>query len=192
MVVYLHERADGHDGYERELFEIDAAGYLLDMSAVFVEQCSCAAPAQGRPRLQAALRRVRGGDTLLVTELWYLGNSAADVVATLETLTTRGASVVCLAYGRDEPITSPDHPMVRSLRLVVGLERLARQARSREAAGLARRQGTPQGRPASLSASQRKEALRALASGSTVTEVAHTLKTSRQTIMRLRDANTAK
>ncbi|WP_407642517.1 helix-turn-helix domain-containing protein [Caballeronia arvi] len=44
------------------------------------------------------------------------------------------------------------------------------------------------GRPCSLSGAARAEALKALSSGSTVTQVARALNTSTQTIMRIRNA----
>jgi putative DNA-invertase from lambdoid prophage Rac len=49
--------------------------------------------------------------------------------------------------------------------------------------------GLPQGRPASLTDAQRNQALCALAAGKTVTAVAQSLNTSRQTIIRLRNAH---
>jgi putative DNA-invertase from lambdoid prophage Rac len=74
------------------------------------------------------------------------------------------------------------------LQLAAELERDAKRARALDAAAIAKKDGTPQGRPASLSDSQRQQALNALAAGSTVTAIARILSTSRQTIIRLRDS----
>jgi putative DNA-invertase from lambdoid prophage Rac len=78
---------------------------------------------------------------------------------------------------------------MRALEIAVEVERLAKRARALEAAAAAKRLGLPQGRPASLTDSQRNQALRALAAGKTVTAVAQAFNTSRQTIIRLRNAH---
>jgi putative DNA-invertase from lambdoid prophage Rac len=63
----------------------------------------------------------------------------------------------------------------------------------RTQAGLsrARAEGKRLGRPASLTAEQRKEVARRLEEGSTVSALAREFGTSRQTILRVRDATPA-
>lgn len=185
--VYINT-GDDRQVHESDLFEIDAAGFLVDMSFVLVDQCSNAVAASSRPALQQVVRRIKAGDTLLIARLGYLGNGIGDVVATLTALATKRVHVICLDAGKKDLCVMGNDSPVRILQLAAELERDAKRARALQAAAIAKKDGTPQGRPASLSDSQRKEALNALASGSTVTAVARVLSTSRQTIIRLRDA----
>jgi len=171
-----------------DLFEIDAAGFLVDMGSVLVDQCSNATAATSRPALQQAIRRIKPGDTLVVSRLGYLGNGIGDVVSTLNAIAVRRAHAICLEAGKNDLCVNGNNSPVRILQLAAELERDAKRARALDAAAIAKQVGAPQGRPASLSASQRQQALSALASGSTVTAVARILSTSRQTIIRLRDA----
>jgi putative DNA-invertase from lambdoid prophage Rac len=187
-IVYMNT-GDDDTVRERDLFDIDAAGFLVDMSGVVADACGIAAPAAARPALQRVLRRVTAGDTMLIARLHYLGNSIGDVVSTLKMLAHRGVDVVCLEYGRTSLTASGSDSPMRALEIAVEVERLAKRARALEAAAAAKRLGLPQGRPASLTDSQRNQALRALAAGKTVTAVAQTFNTSRQTIIRLRNAH---
>jgi putative DNA-invertase from lambdoid prophage Rac len=173
---------------ENDLIEIDAAGFLVDMGCVLVDHCSNAVAAAARPALQQVIRRIKPGDTLVLSRLGYLGNGIGDVVATLAALAAKRARAVCLDAGNEDLCGSGSPSPVRMLQLAAELERDAKRARALDAAAIAKQVGTPQGRPASLSESQRQQALSALATGSTVTAVARVLSTSRQTIIRLRDA----
>ncbi|MDR5821590.1 recombinase family protein [Caballeronia sp. LZ043] len=175
--------------HERDLFEIDAAGYFVDMSAVFVECCSCTAPMSSRPAFQRAMRRLQAGDTLVTTQLLSLGNSVSDVLATIEQLGRRGIVTVCLAYGTQDLCAAEGQPFIDALRLAEDLERVTRRSRAREAANAAKERGVAQGRPSSLTPAQQQQAIDSLGAGRTVTEIARALNTSRQTIMRLRNAH---
>jgi putative DNA-invertase from lambdoid prophage Rac len=191
LVVYVFEESKDRPTHEQELFDIDAAGFFVDMSAVFVERSSCTTPAASRTAFQRALRRLQPGDTLITTKLWNLGNSVADVVATLTQLGERGVSTICLAYGKVDLCSGEGKGFIQALQLADDLERITRRSRAREAASVAKERGITQGRPSSLSAAQQKQALTSLGAGSSVTEIARSLNTSRQTIMRLRDAHVA-
>jgi putative DNA-invertase from lambdoid prophage Rac len=188
LVVYVFEESRGVPTHERDLFEIDAAGYFVDMSAVFVERCSCTTPVSSRIAFQRVLRRLQSGDTLITTRLSSLGNSVADVVATIDGLERRGIGAVCLAYGKDDLCSAAGRSFVQALRLAEDLERVTRRTRAREAASAAKERGIAQGRPSSLTSSQQRQAMLALDAGLSVTEIARSLNTSRQTIMRLRNA----
>ena len=187
-VVYVFEESRGVPTHERDLFEIDAAGYFVDMSSVFVERCSCTTPASSRIAFQRVLRRLQTGDMLITTQLSSLGNSVADVVATIEQLGKRGIATVCLAYGRADLCSEAGRGFLQALRLAEELERVTRRSRAREAASAAKERGIAQGRPSSLTSAQQRQAMLALGAGITVTEIARSLNTSRQTIMRLRNA----
>ncbi|MDR5758491.1 recombinase family protein [Caballeronia sp. LZ035] len=189
LVVYVFEESRGVPTHERDLFEIDAAGYFVDMSAVFVECCTCTSPMSSRPAFQRALRRLQAGDTLVTTQLLGLGNSVSDVLATIEQMGRRGVVTVCLAYGKQDLCAAEGQPFIDALRLAEDLERVTRRSRAREAANAAKERGVAQGRPSSLTPAQQQQAIDFLGAGRTVTDIARTLNTSRQTIMRLRNAH---
>lgn len=189
FVVYVFEESKGVPTHERDLFEIDAAGYFVDMSAVFVECCSCTTPTSSRPAFQRALRRLQAGDTLVTTQLLGLGNSVTDVLASVELLGRRGIAAVCLAYGKENLCSAEGQRFIDALRLAEDLERVTRRSRAREAANAAKERGVAQGRPSSLTPAQQQQAIDSLGAGRTVTEIARSLNTSRQTIMRLRNAH---
>ena len=88
LIVYTNT-AGSQDGRDNDLFQIDAAGFLVDMGCVLVDNCSHAVNAASRIALQRAIRRIKPGDTLVVTRLGYLGSSISDVVSTLATLAAR-------------------------------------------------------------------------------------------------------
>lgn len=189
MTLFVYINTGGRQQVrDCDLFEIDAAGFLVDMGSVLVDQCSNATAAASRPALQQAIRRIKPGDTLVVSRLGYLGNGIGDVVSTLNAIAVKRAHAICLEAGKNDLCVIGNNSPVRILQLAAELERDAKRARALDAAAIAKQVGAPQGRPASLSASQRQQALSALASGSTVTAVARILSTSRQTIIRLRDA----
>ncbi|SAK58423.1 transposon resolvase [Caballeronia fortuita] len=189
IVVYVFEESRGIPTHERDLLEIDAAGYFVDMSAVFVERSSCTISAPSRPAFQRVLRRLQAGDTLITTKLWCLGCSVQDVIATLELLDRRDIATVCLAYGKSDLRSEEGRAFIQTLRLAEELEHITRRSRAREAANAAKERGVAQGRPSSLTDAQQRQAILALDTGATVTEIARSLNTSRQTIMRLRNAN---
>jgi len=176
LIVYINSGGNP-DVRDNDLFEIDAAGFLVDMGSVLVDHCSHAASAASRPALQRAIRRLRPGDTLVIARLGYLGSSISDAVSTLTTLAARQAHAICLDAGKTDLCTSGDDSAIRMLQLAAELERDAKRARALDAAAIAKKVGTQQGRPASLSNSQRQQALKALAAGSTVTAIARVLST---------------
>jgi len=188
VVVYFVEEAEDPTARERGLSVIDAAGYLVQMSAVFVDCCTCAAPRTSRPAFQRALRRLRAGDTFIIEKLWGLGSTVGEVISTLQQLDARKISVVCLDYGIEDINSWREGAFLHALKLAQDLERFTRQARAREAATTARERGVRQGRPNSLSKAQQRKVLRGLKAGTSVAAIARSVNTSRQTVMRLRDA----
>jgi len=188
MTLYVYTNTGGDPGLrERDLIKADASGFLVDMSRVLTDHCSSSTPAASRNALQQLIRRMRHGDTLVVSRLSYLGNGIADVVSVLGTLCARRVRCICLELGSADLCAAGDTSPLRVLQSVQGMEAEVNRTRGREASALAKRNGLPQGRPASLSVEQRSQALHELLSGKTVTQVARLLGTSRQTILRIRD-----
>ncbi|CAH2797904.1 MAG: hypothetical protein CBARDCOR_5480, partial [uncultured Caballeronia sp.] len=186
LIVYINT-AGNQDSCDNDLFQIDAAGFLVDMGCVLVDHCSHAVNAASRIALQWAIRRVKPGNTLVVARLGYLGSSIGDAVSTLTAVAAKGAHVICLDAGKNDLCASGTGSPIRILQLAAGLEHDAKRARALDATAIAKKDSTHQGRPASLSESQRQQALKALAVGSTVTTIARALSMSRQTIIRLCD-----
>src|SRR5260370_1230061 len=60
FIVYMNT-GDDDSMRERDLFDIDAAGFLVDMSAVVADRCGIAVAAASRPALQRVLRRMAPG-----------------------------------------------------------------------------------------------------------------------------------
>jgi putative DNA-invertase from lambdoid prophage Rac len=187
FIVYINTAGD-ENARERDLIEIDAAGFPINMGSVLVEQASDASSAAARPALQRAVRRLAFGDTLVVAHFSSLGNAIGDVIATLKTVSARGARVICLESGSVDLAAAGTGSPLNVLQLASDVERNAKRTRALDAAAAAKKDGVVQGRPASLSNVQREQALGALAAGNTVSAVARGLRTSRQTIIRLRDA----
>lgn len=188
FIVYINTAGDDN-ARERDLIEIDAAGFPIDMGSVLVEHASDSAGAASRPALQRAMRRLAFGDTLLVAHFGYLGNAISDVTATLKAVSARGARAICLESGAVDLAARGAGSPLNVLQLAGDVERCAKRTRALDAAAAAKKDGVVQGRPASLSHMQREQALGALAAGDTVSAVARDLRTSRQTIIRLRNGN---
>ncbi|MCG7400409.1 helix-turn-helix domain-containing protein [Caballeronia zhejiangensis] len=98
----------------------------------------------------------------------------------------KGASVACLSRTDAGWAVVRHETLIAALTLIADLDRKVRTLRARDASRRLSDLGAKLGRPGSLSAELQREALAALAVGSTVSDVARALKTSRQTILRLR------
>ena len=111
-----------------------------------------------------------------------------DVAATVRALAALGVRVHCLALGGVD-LTSPTGKLTMGvINAVAEFERDLLIERTQAGLRRARAEGKRIGRPASLTPEQRAEALRRLQAGESVSAVARALGTSRQTVMRVRDA----
>jgi len=124
----------------------------------------------------------------VVTKLDRLGRNAMDVRATVEGLAGMGVRVHCLALGGMD-LTSPAGKMTMGvINAMAEFERDLLIERTQAGLARAKSEGKSLGRPQSLNADQVKMARQLLAQGESVAAVARELGTSRQTIMRARDA----
>jgi len=111
-----------------------------------------------------------------------------DVRATVEGLAGMGVRVHCLALGGMD-LTSPAGKMTMGvINAMAEFERDLLIERTQAGLARAKSEGKSLGRPQSLNADQVKMARQLLAQGESVAAVARELGTSRQTIMRARDA----
>ena len=124
----------------------------------------------------------------MVTKLDRLGRNAMDVRATVERLTGLGVRVNCLALGNID-LTSPAGKMTMGvINAVAEFERDLLIERTQAGLTRAKSQGKTLGRRPSLPTETLKVVRERLAGGHAVAALAREFKTSRQTIMRARDA----
>ncbi|MDR8728690.1 MULTISPECIES: recombinase family protein [Burkholderia] len=171
-----------------QLREIEAAGFSVDKRRVVSESISGSVSADQRPGFAQLLVKMEEGDVLIVTKLDRLGRNAMDVRATVEGLAERGIRVHCLALGGVDLTSAAGRMTMQVLNAVAEFERDLLIERTHAGIARAKAEGKAMGRPSALSDEQRADVLRALDAGASVAALARRFGTSRQTIMRVRDA----
>ncbi|AIP61581.1 recombinase family protein [Burkholderia thailandensis] len=171
-----------------QLLEIEAAGFSVDKRRVVSESISGSVNANQRPGFAKLLDRMEEGDVLIVTKLDRLGRNAMDVRATVEGLAERGIRVHCLALGGVDLTSAAGRMTMQVLNAVAEFERDLLIERTHAGIARAKEEGKAMGRPFALSNEQRADVLRELDAGASVAALARRFGTSRQTIMRVRDA----
>ena len=173
---------------DNQMGEITAAGFAVQPRRVTAETVSGSVAARERSGFARLVDRMEEGDVLVVTKLDRLGRNAMDVATTVRTLADMGVRVHCLALGGVDLTSSTGRLTMGVINAVAEFERDLLVERTQAGLRRARAEGKPIGRPASLTPEQRAEATRRLAGGESVSAVARALGTSRQTVMRVRDA----
>lgn len=167
--------------------EIESAGFAIQAQRVVKETISGSVAAFERPQFAKLVDRLEPLDVLVVTKLDRLGRNAMDVRATIDKLAANQVRVHCLALGGAD-LTSPAGRMtMQVLAAVAEFERDLLIERTNAGITRARAEGKTFGRPSTLTATQQDEAVLRLANGDPITHIARDLKTTRQTIIRLRD-----
>jgi putative DNA-invertase from lambdoid prophage Rac len=110
------------------------------------------------------------------------------VTQTVERLAGMGVRVHCLALGGVDLTSAAGKMTMQVLGAVAQFERDLLIERTNSGLARAKAEGVALGRPASLTAAQQEAVRAALQAGASVSEVARQYDTSRQTIMRVRDA----
>lgn len=172
---------------DNQIHEIRAAGFDIEQRRIVAEAISGSVKATSRPGFSKLLDRLETGDVLVVTKLDRLGRNAIDVRSTVESLEAVGVRVHCLALGGVD-LTSPAGKM--TMQLIAAVAEFERDLLiERTSAGLrrARLQGKHCGRPPTFDAVVEGEIVGRLQAGESVSAVASAYKTSRQTIMRIRE-----
>lgn len=173
---------------ENQLREIIAAGFHVEPRRVVAETVSGGVAAAQRRGFARLLDRLEAGDVLVVTKLDRLGRNAIDVGVTVKKLAEMGVRVHCLALGGVDLTSSAGKLTMSVINAVAEFERDLLVERTQAGLSRARAEGRKLGRPATLSAAQREQVARRLREGATVSALAREFVTSRQTIMRARDA----
>ena len=171
-----------------QLREIEAAGFTVDQRRVVTESISGSVSADQRPGFGELLLKMEEGDVLIVTKLDRLGRNAMDVRATVEALADRGIRIHCLALGGVDLTSAAGRMTMQVLNAVAEFERDLLIERTQAGIARAKAEGKSMGRPSALSNVQQDEVRRHLSEGASVASLAKRYSTSRQTIMRIRDA----
>jgi putative DNA-invertase from lambdoid prophage Rac len=173
---------------QNQIIEIKAAGFAIETHRLIEENISGSVAAKQRPGFIKLIDRMEKGDVLVVTKLDRLGRNAMDVRATVEQLSNSGIRVHCLALGGVD-LTSPAGKMtMQVIAAVAEFERDLLIERTQSGIVRAKAAGKRFGRRPSLNADQQAAVVERLDAGDSIAKVAREFKTTRQTIMRVREA----
>lgn len=175
---------------DNQIKEIESAGFTVAKQRIITETVSGSVAAAERKGFAKLLDKLEEGDVLIVTKMDRLGRNAMDVRATVERLDEIGVRVHCLALGGVD-LTSPAGRMtMQVINAVAEFERDLLIERTQAGLRRAKAEGKVFGRPSALTEAQRRIAVERLDAGTPVAQIARELRTSRQTIMRVRAAKT--
>jgi len=176
---------------DNQVQEIAASGFVVNTPRIVTETVSGSVAAMERKGFCALMNKLEATDVLVVTKLDRLGRNAMDVRATVEHLAGIGVRVHCLALGGAD-LTSPAGKMTMGvIAAVAEFERDLLVERTQSGLIRAKAQGKVLGRPRSVDAQARKLVVQRLERGEAVAALARELGTSRQSIMRIRQAQTS-
>lgn len=173
---------------DNQIQEIAASGFVVNDFRTITETVSGSVSAMERQGFMALLNKLETGDVLVVTKLDRLGRNAMDVRSTVERLAFMGVRVHCLALGGAD-LASPAGKMTMGvIAAVAEFERDLLIERTKSGLARAKSKGKTLGRPQSLSEAAARAVMERLAQGDTVAALARDYGTSRQSIMRIRQA----
>ncbi|MBK8225486.1 MAG: recombinase family protein [Candidatus Obscuribacter sp.] len=173
---------------KNQALEIRVAGFKIDSRRLIEESISGSVAAHERPGFMKLVDRLEPGDVLVVTKLDRLGRNAMDVRATVQELSQAGVRVHCLALGGVDLTSAAGKMTMQVIAAVAEFEKDLLVERTQSGIARARSAGKRFGRPSSLTQEQRKAVLKRLRAGVAVADVAREFKTTRQTVLRVRDA----
>ena len=173
---------------ENQVREIASAGFSIAKARTIAETVSGSVAASAREGFGQLLNKLESGDVLVVTKLDRLGRNAMDVRATVEGLTGMGVRVHCLALGGVDLTSAAGKMTMSVLSAVAEFERDLLIERTQSGLSRAKAEGKTLGRPHALQGREIEVVRNRLAAGETVSAIAKEHNISRQTIMRIRDA----
>ena len=174
---------------ENQIREIEAAGFHVEPRRIVTETISGSTAIAQRQGFSKLMDRLESGDVLIVTKLDRLGRDAIDVSSTVKALAAMGVRVHCLALGGVDLTSSAGTMTMNVLNAVAQFERDLLIERTQSGIERAKAEGKVLGRPASLSEQQKQDVRDELAAGASVSAIARKFGTSRQTVMRVRAAD---
>jgi putative DNA-invertase from lambdoid prophage Rac len=173
---------------DNQVQEIASAGFDVSPKRIIAETVSGSVAASERPGFGQLLNKLEAGDVLVVSKLDRLGRNAMDVRATVEALTGMGVRVHCLALGGVDLTSAAGKMTMGVIAAVAEFERDLLIERTQSGLSRARAEGKILGRPRSIPEQAISQIRSRLAAGGTVSAMAKAYSTSRQTILRIRDA----
>jgi DNA invertase Pin-like site-specific DNA recombinase len=138
-----------------------------------------------RPMLAKLLRRLERGDVLMVTRLDRLARSTRDLLNILDIVAKAGAGFKSLNDSWADTTTPHGRLMLTVLGGLAEFERELIRARTGDGRARAKARGVKFGRPPTLTAHQRQEALQRLRDGATQADIARSYGVSQSLISRL-------
>lgn len=177
---------------DNQIQEIEAAGFTVAKQRVITETISGSVAAMERKGFAKLVDRLESGDVLIVTKLDRLGRNAMDVRATVERLDAIGVRVHCLALGGVDLTSAAGKMTMGVISAVAEFERDLLIERTQAGLRRAKSEGKTFGRPSALTEAQRATVTEQLNGGISVAQIAREMKTSRQTVMRVRGSLTSK
>ena len=174
---------------DNQVQEISTAGFSITKQRMITETVSGSVAASERNGFAKLLDKLEAEDVLIVTKLDRLGRNAMDVRSTVERLDQIGVRVHCLQLGGVD-LTSPAGKMtMQVINAVAEFERDLLIERTNAGIKRAKLDGTKFGRPSALTPGQQVEVIEQLKQGTSVSQLARSFKTSRQTVIRIRNAS---
>jgi putative DNA-invertase from lambdoid prophage Rac len=173
---------------DNQLCEIKAAGFNIETRRTVTESVSGSVAAMQRKGFSKLVDKLEAGDVLVVTKLDRLGRNAMDVRQTVERLASEGVKVHCLALGGVDLTSAAGKMTMQIISAVAEFERDLLIERTKSGISRAKAEGIHMGRKHSLTEAQRAEIKARLAKGESVRGIAAEFDTTRQTVMRVRDA----
>jgi DNA invertase Pin-like site-specific DNA recombinase len=180
MAVYGYARVstNGQD-LSAQVAELQAHG----CGNIYREKASGAKT--DRPELAKLIRRLEAGDVLVVVRLDRLARSTRDLLNILDEVGKRGAGFRSLKDAWADTTTPHGRLMLTVLGGLAEFERSLIAARTDDGRKRAKARGVKFGRPRSMTAHQRQEALQRLAEGAAQADLARSYGVSQATISRL-------
>lgn len=172
---------------DNQIREIKAAGFAIEERRITTESISGSMPSMERPEFAKLHGKLEREDVLVVTKLDRLGRNAMDIRATVEQLADIGVRVHCLALGGVDLTSTAGKMTMGVLAAVAEFERDLLIERTQAGISRARSEGKKFGRPSTFTTEQEANILDRIRIGETIAGIAADFKTSRQTIMRVRD-----
>ena len=172
---------------DNQLLEIDAAGFSVKSHRIITETISGSVAIAQRKGFKRLLEKLETGDVLVVTKLDRLGRDAVDVSTTVARLEKMGIRVHCLALGGVDLTSSAGKLTMGVINAVAQFERDLLIERTQAGLARAKAEGKVLGRPPALSSDQQVLVREKIDLGVPISAISREFKTSRQTIMRVRD-----
>lgn len=173
---------------DNQIQEIAAAGFDVKPARMIAETISGSVAASERKGFKKLLVKLEADDVLVVSKLDRLGRNAMDVRSTVESLADLGIRVHCLALGGVDLTSAAGKMTMGVIAAVAEFERDLLVERTQAGLARAKSEGKTLGRPPKLNDSQAEVVRQHLTDGKSVASLAKKFGTSRQTVMRIRDA----